>query len=763
MLCGDVDVVELPGTLATAWCGKLLADVGANVLKLEPLAGDRYRASPGLFSACNTGKSSRILDLGETDAVDAAIAAADVVLTPHDADVTALAQRHPHVVVTEVSPFGHHGSRSGWDSDDRVQLAMSLWMHVTGRPEREPLASGGHLAELVPGLCAASATLMALRARRLTGRGQHVDISQQECLLLCQPYLDLGCAYTGVDRGRTGMPFPMTIVPAADGYLGVNVLTQSQWEMLCVFAERSELLADPRLATPSDRMAHAAELTDVFAEWAATRGRADTFAAAQEWRIPLGYVPRLDEITQIEQHRARALFTALPVPGAGSALHPAAPFLVDGERLPLRPAPALGDESGSSHRPRRAAASAPAATPPSRGPLTGLRVVDLSMFWSGPLTAELLAQYGAEVVKVESVQRVDGWRGLAGAATIEESQLFNGVNLNKFGVTLDLTSPRGRELLRPLVERADVLVENFSPRVMGNFGLTDEVLHEWNPALVVLSMPAFGLTGPWRDYVGFAPTIEQLAGLPELTGYCNGPPALCGNSPADPCAGLTGLFALLATLHADRPGAHVDLSQLEALTGLLAPELVAQQLHDGTPSRRGNSGPNAPEGCYPCAGEDHWMVIAAADDDAWAALDECAGRRWSADPRFADAAARRANAAALDAEIAAWTRGLPASELATELQRRGVVAAPVLHASQLLADDHLRARGSRRRLARDHVPEVEYCVLPFKFAGTPGLVDRPAPTLGHDNDEILGGWLGCDEGELAMLRAERVIGESIEL
>ncbi len=385
------------------------------------------------------------------------------------------------------------------------------------------------------------------------------------------------------------------------------------------------------------------------------------------------------------------------------------------------------------------------------------------MFWSGPLAADLCAQYGADVVKVESVQRVDGWRGLAGAAGIESSNLFNGVNLNKSGITLDLTSARGQELLRPLVEAADVLIENFSPRVMGNFGLTDDVLLAWNPDLVILSMPAFGLTGPWGGFVGFAPTIEQLSGLPELTGYPDGPPALSGNSLADPCAGLAGCFALLATLHAGRRGAHIDLSQLEALTSLLAPDLLHQQLTGAALPRHGSCGIGvAPQGIYPAAGNDRWIVLGARTDAEWAALATVAARGWDRDERFATASARLANATDLDAAIAAWTVEHDHATLAARLQAAGVPAAPVLTPAHLDDDGHLLARGSRVELSRAHVPDVRYTALPFKFSATPGVVHRPGPTLGQDNDAVLGGRLGLTADELATLRADRVIGESIE-
>ncbi len=757
-LCDDLRVVVMPGSVAAAFAGRLLDGVGAHVVLVEPPGGDPGRAEPALFAAVHAGMSSRVVD----GPADDAVAAADLVLTgPGDVPVERWMAADPTLVVARVTPFGLTGPRAGWASSDLVQLATSLWLHATGDPRREPLAVGGHLPEMVPGLAAASAALMALRARDMSGRGQLVDVSQQESLLLCQPYLDLAFAYAGVERTRNGMPFPMTIVPAADGYLGVNVLTQTQWELLCAYTGHGELLDDPRFASPAERAPHAAELTTLFTAWAADKRRAEVFVEGQGWRVPLGYVPHIDEISAMDQHVARSFFTSVTDPAIGALELPTVPFLVDGARRAATPAPALGAE-----------VAAPAMAPrPQRGggdlrggPLCGIRIVDLSMFWSGPLTTGLFAEYGADVVKVESVQRVDGWRGLAGAPGIEASYLYNGVNLNKLGITLDLTSDDGRALLRRLVADADVLVENFSTRVMGNFGLTDEVLLDWNPDLVILSMPAFGMTGPWQDFVGFAPTIEQLSGLPELSGYPDGPPALTGNSIADPCAGLSGCFALLAALHGGRTGVHIDLSQLESLTSLLAPDLVATGIDGSPPPRHGSTSPAVvPQGCYPARGDDRWIVLGAPDDATFTALAAIAGADWAADARFADDAARVANRTALHAAIGAWTAGHDAAVLAGQLQAAGVPAAPVLHPAQLYADEHLAARGSYTTLDRDVVGPARYLGLPFKFSATPGHVERPGPTLGQDNDAVLGGRLGLSPATLADLRAARVIGESIEM
>ncbi len=795
VLLADLTIVELPGPAGLAYCAKLFADAGARVVKVEPPEGASDRARPGPavagpsphFLAFNTGKSSYVADPADPACqsdLDTLISDADLLLLggpgddPYGAGERAAewAERRPSLVVTQLTPFGAFGPHASWKSSMLVQYASSGWMHVTGLPDREPLAPGGTFAESIPGLGAASAALMALWWRDQTGGvGQVVDVSAQEVMLLCQPYLEVGYAYTGSTRKRNGMPFPMTIVPAADGYLGVNVLTQTQWELLCTYMGRPELIDDERLSDPRHRGAHARELTDLVAGWAADKERASVFSDAQSWRIPLGYVPYLGEVRGMAQHQAREFFA--PVVQDGTVIeYPALPFMVDSQRCGIGPAPALGDRGAGGLNPMREARprtgrsapsgppSAQAAGAPAVGPLSGLRVVDLSMFWSGPLAADILAQYGAEVIKVESVQRVDGWRGMAADPGIERSNIFNGVNLNKLGITLDLTSDEGRDLLKPLVQRADLLIENFSPRVMGNFGLTDDVLHAWQPNLIVLSMPAFGQTGPWRDFVGFAPTIEQLSGLPELTGYQGGPPMLTGNSVADPCAGLFGAFAVLAVLRQCRStagGAHIDLSQLEAMTNLLGPELVAEQLGASPPARLANSSPGlVPSGCYPAAGDDNWIVISAAAPDAWVGLNAVAARGWAGDPRFSSPEVRGRHAGELDQQIGAWTSLHDAADLADALQSRRVASAPVYTPRTVYDDVHLAARSSTKELDRAHVGPVRYPVLPFKFSRSPGNVERPGPTLGQDNDSVLGGLLGVSGARLAALRASRVIGES---
>jgi crotonobetainyl-CoA:carnitine CoA-transferase CaiB-like acyl-CoA transferase len=765
-------VLELPGSLAASYCGKTFADLGATVERLLPWS----EPGSGLDVVRQAGKAVRVLEPDDLDGLHERLAGADVIVfdvgAPDWYGVALAADRlladYPRLVVTAISPFGLTGPRAGWRSSRGVLYGMSCWSRATGSPDREPLALGLTLHETLPGLSAAAAAMAALLWREQSGRGQIVDISKQESLLVCEGYQEVGLSYRGVSRARNGMPFPMTLVECIDGRLGINVLTETQWELLCSFAGRVDLLADPRLADLRGRAEHTAELTEIFAAWAADKPAAATFEEAQAWRIPLAYLPELSSIPGMAPHVGRDFFNEVSLPGAGELTVPRAAFLVNGRRPgaaattdagpgPDRP---TGDGTDELELPRW-----PAEEGEATGPLLGLRIVDLSMFWAGPLVTELLAQYGASVIKVESIQRVDGWRGATADPSIEASPAYNSVNLNKLGITLDLTREEGRSLLRDLVVAADVLVENYSTRVMANFGLTDDVLLGWNPRLLILSMPGFGQAGPWGHYVGFAPTIETLAGAPHFTRYAGGPPTLTGHALADPCAGIMGAWAILAARYSQRRGSysggvHLDLSQLESMISLIWPDLAAAVVRppDWRDSSNGEVG-CAPYGCYPCRGQDSWVAITVVEDAEWLQLRQCLDEEWAYDPALEANEERWRRRAEIDAALGAWTAGQEKGELAAWLQARGVTAGPVADPEDLYADPHLEARDCYRLLDRPVVGPHRYPVLPWKFSATPGEVYRASPTLGQDNDRVLRVGMGLPAEEVARLRVLGIIGE----
>lgn len=404
----------------------------------------------------------------------------------------------------------------------------------------------------------------------------------------------------------------------------------------------------------------------------------------------------------------------------------------------------------------------------SASALEGIRIIDCSMWFAGPLTTLLLAEMGAEVIKVESIQAMDGWRGaLANPASQnmwETAPTYNSVNHNKHDLTLDLTRPQGAEIFKRLVAVGDVVVENYTPRVMANFGLAYEVLSAINPALIMVSMPGYGGTGPWRDYVAFAFLMEELSGFPQLTGYPDGPPMLMGASQADAIGGYQGAFAVLTALEYRRKtgkGQYVDLSQLEAMTCLMAEPILDYGMNGRIWPRQGNRHPAmAPHGCYRCKGEEKWVTIAVADDDAWGRFCAITGNEpWRHDTRFADALSRWHNQDELDALIGSWTAEHDPYEIMHLLQGAGIAAGPVLLPAEIYAEPHLQAREFFVTMDREEVGTHSYPGVYAKFSKTPGRLRWPSPTLGEHNEYVLGKLLGMPEEEIAALAADHIIGK----
>ena len=398
-------------------------------------------------------------------------------------------------------------------------------------------------------------------------------------------------------------------------------------------------------------------------------------------------------------------------------------------------------------------------------PLAELRIVDLTQFQSGPMVTLIAGDLGAEVIKVESIQRVDGWRGGGrGERRWEKSPNFNWVNRNKKGITLNLTDPRGADLLRRLVAVSDVVVENYTPRVMANFGLDYERLREVRPDLVMLSMPGFGGDSPWRDYTAFAWTTEQMSMLCHLTGYEDSGPLFTSTTGGDPLAALMGTLALFAALNHRRrtgEGQHIDLSQLETATAFAAQALVEAQLAQIEPTRRGNDSPvHAPHGAFPCRGEDRWLALACRSDAEWRGLCEELGLPADTDGThpMATTADRLAAREAVTAHVARATAGRDADELMLALQTRGIAAGVVVDGARMLADPHLAARGFWVVQDREGVGEKHYPGQPFRLRRAPFVDPRRSPFLGEWNEAVLGGLLGVPDDQLQELAGDRVIG-----
>jgi crotonobetainyl-CoA:carnitine CoA-transferase CaiB-like acyl-CoA transferase len=377
---------------------------------------------------------------------------------------------------------------------------------------------------------------------------------------------------------------------------------------------------------------------------------------------------------------------------------------------------------------------------------------------------------GAEVIKVESIQRLDVLRGSyaeaeRGGEFWERSPLWTPINYDKLDVTLNLNHPKGVEIFKRLVKISDIVAENYTPRVMKNFGLDYPVLKEVNPRIIMISLPAHGMTGPWKDYPGFAQSIEQMSGIPQLTGYPDGLPKMSGADLSDPIAGLNGMGAVLIALlyrQMTGKGQYIDLSQTEATTCMIGDAIVDYTMNKRCQPRRGNRHPfMAPHGFYRCKGDDLWVGIAVSSDEEWSQLCEVMGNpAWCKDEKFGDSLSRWHNQDELDKLIEEWTSQHDHYEVMNTLQKVGIAAGAVLTSAEFLSDPHLQERGTFQVVDRAVVGPHPYSVAsaPMRLSKSVTAIRRPAPLLGEHNDYVLGEILGMSKEEIQNLVDEQIIG-----
>ncbi|MDO8670094.1 MAG: CoA transferase [Dehalococcoidia bacterium] len=402
-----------------------------------------------------------------------------------------------------------------------------------------------------------------------------------------------------------------------------------------------------------------------------------------------------------------------------------------------------------------------------RLPLAGIRVIDFGWVWAAPALSHLLADFGAEVIKIESRRRLDFFRTTRPAvpdlAPGPESTVWHHqVNRNKLSVTVDLTRPEGVELMKQLVGVSDVVVENFSPRVLAKWGLGYADLCQVKPDIVMASLSAAGSYGPLRDIVTYGPSLCGLAGLDGLVGYYNENVLGMQVAYADPTAGLAGVFAVMAALlYRDRAGKgqHIDMSQWEATSALLGEAIMDYTMNGRVHGPAGNRHKfMSPHGCYPCDGEDAWITIAVGSDEEWQALcREMGDPEWCRDERFVDGYRRLKNREGLDDNVAAWTRGFTKMALQERLQSAGVAAMAVYNQEDMYIDPHLNARNAYELLPHPLVPGDAIYGVCWKLSETPGSLRRHAPFLGEHNEYVFCDLLGVDRAKLERLTADRVI------
>jgi crotonobetainyl-CoA:carnitine CoA-transferase CaiB-like acyl-CoA transferase len=505
----------------------------------------------------------------------------------------------------------------------------------------------------------------------------------------------------------------------------------------------------------------------------------DLFYQGQDQRIPLARVPTMAELFSVDQYRERQVFSEFTSDGIQFE-GPSCPFRLmetppkmGGEVSRLGADNALWDHGTSQDfGPNKSGFSSSIdKTSPPPAPLEGVTIVDLSMGWAGPLATRNLADLGAKVIKVESCTRFDWFRSWEASQEwidnngAEKAHNFIYVNRQKLGVTIDFESKSGRDLLLELVKGADAVVDNYPTGVLEKLNLDYHVMREVKPDIVMLSMPAFGRTGPWAKFRAYGSTVEQAAGLPHLQGEEADPPTMLHVAFGDAVSGLYGTAALLTALRHKKKtgvGQFVDLSQAECMLPHAIHGILCQSVNGHAPARQGNHASDYfVHQVFPCKGRDQWILIQIKSEAEWESVMDMIPtlRSFSC----LEPMERRAKLIEIEAVIGEWTSIGSAKDLMAALQAVCVPAAILNDVADLMEDPHLVSRGYMQFLSRAFVGEQPHPSAPWRFGDAPIRISSSAPTLGQHNQDILGGLLGLSNGQIASLSRDGIIGNKPRL
>lgn len=800
-------VIELGEGYAAAYTAKLLADFGADVIKVESPAGDPARlrgpyagdkADPeasGLHAYLNTNKRSIVADVSQSDGlktIKALLGTADILVTDIlparlgelGLGLPALRQAYPGLIITSITPFGNDGPWAKRRGDELVAYSMSgLAYNSPGLPDaaadketEPPLHPGCFIAGAISGAAGAVATVSAVHTREKSETGCVLNVAQQAILAAVQhrdvnnvSYVEGPYRHSRVFNAATTGRMPNFYVPCKDGYVAIPAPLEAHWQALV------EAMGSPEWAKTPDfdsagRTKNWVELRQRITDWTMTVTSDELYAIAQQRGLlvfPFYSVRRMIGSPQVEN---RGSVVEVDI-GGRKARMPGAPVKLAASPWALRrPAPRKGEHTAQVLA--EAGALTPAATSGARQadrqqrlPLSGVRVLDFGQFIAVPFCTLWLAWMGAEVISVESRRRMTSRTASPYAAghagDPNASGYYNPLYSSKKSVTIDMTTDAGRALALKLAGAVDVMVDNYSSGVLEKLGLGYDVVSKLNPGIIALSCGAFGRTGPLRKARGLHSAVNLFSGVADVTGYPGGGPRILGGWVPDPIAGTYSAFAILSALrHKQRTGQgqFIDIAMYEALMTLIPEAVIDMSLNDRDPVRMGNRDKmKAPHGIYRCAGDDAWIAISVQSESDWAALCEAAGHpQWKSDPRFADMAARRANVAELDAAIDAWTRTMNRDAAVDALQARGVAAGPVMRPDELFDDAQFQSLGVV--MTTDHPVAGKRRQLGLPWTSDTVEADyRRAPLLGEHTHEVLTRVAGISEEEYQRLDAEGVL------
>lgn len=780
-------VVEYGSDIAAPFCARLFADMGAEVIKVEPPGGDPARErgpfpddapdreASGLFHFLNVGKAGRIADLdcdqGLAD-FHALLATADVLIENLPGpdrqrwglDFAALAARHPRLIAVSISPYGRSGPWADRPGTDLTVQAVSALPTAIGRPDRPPLPLPYDQADYQAGFNGMAAALCALHERGRSGLGQGIDISAAQVLAYQVGAMALVTAKRGIPwmrAGRTikGALYPTGFFEVADGFVCIATIHGKQWHGYLKLMGEPTWAQDEKnrdsLHLGAQDEGHPVDIA--FRDWLKQHTQAEILEIASANDLIIGPVNHVEQVLASTQLAFRQQWGEVNVGGRAVRM-PKPGYLFS--RTPTNlgaAAPRLENSALQAGKP---------LSPPvvkttgetRRTALDGVRVLDFGWNWAGPMAGQLLADLGAEVIRIETTLRPDNMRAFA-----HNSYFFCHNNRSKKSATFNIADPRGAELVRKLAEQCDVVMDNFAAGVMARNGLGYADLARANPRIIVVSMSMAGQQGPKRDMRGFAAISSGYAGLDHLVGYredqfATGFMAFGLGDTAQAIQGTIGALAALIHREQTGHGQFVDLGQTASMCASLAEPFIDYQLNGREPCIRGDKHPHyVPHGIYGSR-SGQWVALAVRDQTDWQALCDVLDRAdWRRDPALASREGRRAREAEIDAALGKWCAQAGRDEVVARLARAGIPAAPVLELPE--RDGHPAFAGRELTLRHDG-GSFDPCVIyttPWHLTATPAAISRPTPAIGEHNDYVYRDLLGLDEATIHRLQAEKVL------
>jgi crotonobetainyl-CoA:carnitine CoA-transferase CaiB-like acyl-CoA transferase len=774
-------------------CGRLMADLGADVVRVEPPEGGRSRKLPPFhngeslyFEVRNANKRGTVVDLGTMagrDALLALLEGADIwvettrpgQLAAYGLDPAAMAERLSNLVVVSVTDFGRTGPYRDFVASDAVMEAMAWMLFRAGTPELPPVLPPGAIAFDTVGVSAAFAALTGLLDRRTTGIGQHIDMSVMEAVAqttdwgLTSYSVISKLGLYGEVRDGGGKVYP--IIPCRDGFVRPAMVTLAEWRKLSAWIREAGISREILEQDYWDDQRIRLDLFDellrpIFVEFFKDKDKIALAVEGQDRGIPITPMLSPAEVLESEQFQVLGSFTGDET-AAGTRARFASGFLVaDGERIGRRhPAPPLGDAGDPIPRWSTRPSAQGAVMAEAGRPYKGLRVMEFGVAGAAPEMGRLLAEYGAEVIRIESPNRVDIFRQLGGPSGM--GSVFASSNRSTRSVGVDFTTPAGTEIARELVARADIVLENLPPGTLERFGLGPDELRRNKPSLLIISSQTMGRRGPWSHWRGYGSNTQLPGGMSWLWSFPDVVEPVPQNVAfPDHFVGRLGAFVasadLMGRLNGQDPAGHIEIVQAEMALNLLDDLFAKESLDPGSVQPQGNrSEQGAPWGVYQCSGHERWCVITCRDDQEWAGLVEAMNRpSWALATELSTVEGRRFRQDDIDVRIGEWTAGLTDREVMQRCQAAGVPAGMMMYMSDQPNDPHFRARAYILELDQPALGSILLEGPAFHATGLPTPITFHAPLFGEHTREICRSVLGYSDDKIDRLIAAGLLIEA---